>query len=83
MIKKILNVLFWVVIIALLGIWLTDFFMVQNEKKPIFCVKQNEIKYDDGTVNECWGLGYKVYEYHRKSINISTQFSPFFIGPKE
>lgn len=81
--KKIFNVIFWVVIVALLAIWLTDFFLIQNNKKPKFCVKNETLTYDDGTVDVCWGLGYKIYDYHRPSINISKQFSPFFIGPKE
>lgn len=81
--KLIFNIVFWVGITVLLAIWLTDFFLIQNDKKPKFCVKNEVLTYDDGTVDVCWGLGYKIYNYHRSSINISTQFSPFFIGPKE
>ena len=82
-VKLILNIIFWVVIVALLGIWLTDFILVQQEKKPVFCLSEKTHTFDDGKVEECIGFGYKVYNYDRESINIKTQFSPFFIGMKK
>ncbi len=80
LLKIIGNVLFWVIIVVLFATWITDFVKTRNSEKPIFCVKRIEHKFDDGTVDECVGLGYKVYTYHRDSIKIKSQFSPFFIG---
>ena len=82
-IKTIGNVLFWVIIVCLFATWITDFVRTQKEEKPVFCVKKIEHKYDDGTTDECIGLGYKVFTYNRKSIKLKRQFSPFFIKMEE
>lgn len=81
--KKIFDIVFWVVIIVLFAVWLTDFIQVKNENKPVFCLKTVEHSYDDGTTSECIGLGYKVYTYNRDSLKIKSQFSPFFVKMEE
>lgn len=73
------NFIFWVIILGLFAVWVTDFMRVRDDKKPMFCIKKIEHKYDDGTTEECVGLGYKVYTYNRKSINLKSQFAPFFV----
>ena len=82
-IKTIFNVIFWVAIIGLAAIWLTDFIKVQNEKGPMFCLSEKTHEFEDGTVDECVGLGYKVYTYNRESLKNARQFSPFFVGMKK
>lgn len=81
--KLVFNIIFWVGITVLAVIWLTDFIKIKNEKEPIFCLSEKTHKFDDGTVDECVGLGYKVYSYHRESLNNAYQFSPFFVGMKK
>ena len=49
----------------------------------MFCLSEKNHKFDDGTVYECKGLGYNVYQYNRESIDIARQFSPFFVGMKK
>ena len=78
-----LAVVFWVCFVILASVWLTDFFRVKTNNDPIFCLSEKTHKFDDGTVKECVGLGYKVYEYHRKSLDNAYQFGPFFIGMKK
>lgn len=80
---KIFDVIFWICIALLAFIWIFDFIQVKDGKDPKFCIKTELHEYEDGTVNECDGLGYKVFKYNRTSINIDTQFSPFFVGMKE
>ncbi|HIS90496.1 MAG TPA: hypothetical protein IAC20_02400 [Candidatus Faecisoma merdavium] len=82
-VKTIFDVVFWIVIIGLAIVWITDFINVQNDKNPVFCLKNETHKYDDGTVEECIGLGYKVYTYDRSSFSKGRQFGPFFIGMRE
>lgn len=77
--KRIFDIVFWVVIIFLFFIWIFDFVQVKNNKEPRFCIKKHTYKYEDGNTKECIGLGYKVYNYNRKSINIKSEFGPFFI----
>ena len=77
MLKTIGNVLFWVIIVCLFATWITDFVRTQKEEKPVFCVKKIEHKYDDGTTDECIGLGYKVFTYNRKSIKLKDNFHHF------
>lgn len=81
--RKIGNIIFWVVIIGLFAIWTTDFIRTKKDEKPIFCVKTVEHKYDDGNATECIGLGYKVINYNRSSIKTKNQFAPFFVGMEE
>ena len=92
MVKKILNVTFWVLFVILLAIWIIDFVKLKNEKEPIFCIKKEVHKYDDGTVDElgrptgnklevdeCLGLGYRIFNYNRSSLPKGRDFAPFFI----
>jgi hypothetical protein len=81
--QKIWDVVFWTLFAILAFVWIYDYIQVSNDKEPKFCIKNVTHTFDDGTVDECDGLGYKVYQYHRSGLNIKTQFSPFFIGMKE
>ena len=55
-----------------------DFYKVSQEEDPVFCISKETITYDDGTVDLCTGLGYKVYNYNRASIT-GYEFGPFWI----
>ena len=72
-----------VVVLSVIIIWLLcfiiDYARARQNKWPLFCINEKVMKYDDGTVKSCTGLGYKMYRYERKSIPISVQFGPFFI----
>lgn len=81
--KRIFDIVFWVAIICLAIIWITDFIKLQSEKELVFCLSEKNHKFEDGTVYECKGLGYNIYKYDRESIDIKYQFSPFFIGMKK
>lgn len=79
--SKVLNVILWVVLIGWMAICLTDFYNVSKEKSPIFCIKKETTTYDDGTVDMCLGLGYKVYNYKRDSYN-AIEFGPFWTNDR-
>ena len=81
--KIALNILFWTLLTVIAIIWIIDFTKVQKEEKPEFCIIQKTHKFEDGTVEECIGLGYKIYEYKRESIHDTSQFSPFYIKMKK
>ena len=76
--ERIFNVVFWVVIILLFFIWVFDFNKVRREKEPVFCIYEQNHKFDDGSVKECFGLGYKVYTYDRDSLK-GIQYGSFFM----
>ena len=80
--RIIFDVVFWVAISVLAIIWLTDFIKIQNDKKPVFCLAEKTHEFEDGTVDECVGLGYKIYNYKRESIS-AHQFGPLFIKMKK
>jgi len=82
MIKKVLSIIFLLAFFVVVALWITDFIRVRNEKEPMFCIKENVYNYEDGTVDECIGLGYKVYEYKRESIT-GVQFGSFLQKMKE
>lgn len=77
------NIFFWIGLSTLGLIWIVDFNKVQNEKKPIFCISKKNHEFEDGNVEECIGLGYRVFEYNRESIKGVRQFSPFYIPMKK
>ncbi len=81
-IKKIVSVIFWLAILGLAAVWITDFIMVRSDEKPVFCIDEVTHEFDDGTVYECTGLGYKIYDYNRTSIT-AYEFGPFFIEMRD
>lgn len=82
-VKKVWNIVFWTLFVCLFAVWIIDFIQVKREEEPIFCISEKIHEYEDGTTKECVGLGYKVYTYDRKSLNIKSQFSPFFVKMEE
>lgn len=81
--KRIFNIIFCVIIFILFLIWTFDFIKVRHQKQPSFCIKNNVYELEDGTVEECIGLGYKVYNYDSKNVNVKTEFGPVFIKMKK
>lgn len=75
---KILDIVLWVILIGWMAIVVVDYFRVTNENDPIFCLEEETIQYEDGTVESCTGLGYKTYEYKRDSYK-AIEFGPFWI----
>ena len=80
--KKVIDIIFWLAFAIVALTWVVDFINVNNEKEPIFCIKNKVHEYDDGQTTECIGLGYKVYGYNRTSTGTGHEFGPFFIKMK-
>lgn len=78
MIKKIFNILILILFISWIYIIFSDLSRVKNDEKAKFCIKNTIYDYVDGSVEECTGLGYKVYYYDRPSVNVKTEFGPFW-----
>lgn len=75
---KVMNIILWIVLLGWMAVCITDFIQVQREKKPIFCLtKMKTVKYNDGTVQSCVGVGYKYFKYDRKSYK-AIEFGPFW-----
>ena len=66
---KVISIILWLLILAWLVVVIFDFYKVSQEEDPVFCISKETITYDDGTVDLCTGLGYKVYNYNRASIS--------------
>ena len=81
LIIRIFNVILTIVVFGVVGMALIDFLKVNQEKEPMFCIKKEVIKHEDGTVDVCTGIGYKVYQYKRESIK-GSEFGPFWIEEK-
>ena len=62
---------------------LADYYKVSNEEEPIFCLSNKTHTFEDGTVEECSGLGYKIYKYNRSSLGTGIQFGPLFIEMRQ
>lgn len=77
-VKKIISIVFWIVILVWIGICVFDYYNTYKEKDPRFCLSKETLTYDDGTVEVCHGPGYKVYNYDRSSIK-GYQYGPFWM----
>lgn len=80
---KIWDVVFWVLFVLLICAWIVDFFRVKTDKYPLFCISKETVEFEDGKVDKCTGLGYKVYTYDRASLDEGIEFGPFFAKMKE
>lgn len=74
---KIINIVLWVVVLAWMAICITDYIQVQREEEVLFCLSKETVKYDDGNVYICHGLGYKVYSYDRDCFQ-ALQYGAFW-----
>jgi len=81
--KTIFNIFFWLAVIVLAFIWITDYTRVRDNKEPKYCVSTKIHEFEDGSVTECVGLGYKTYKYERISLPSSIEFGPFFMKMRE
>ena len=81
--KTIFNIFFWVVVIVLAFIWITDYTRVRDNKEPKYCFSTKIHEFEDGSVIECVGIGYKTYKYERISLPSSIEFGPFFMKMRE
>jgi hypothetical protein len=80
--SKIVNIALWIILFAWMAIVLFDFIQVRNENEPKFCVfDKKTITYEDGNVEECLGIGYKVIKYNRETLN-AIEFGPFWISDR-
>lgn len=77
LVGKIVNVVLWVILFAWMAVCVTDFILVKTEREPIFCFGEKTTTYSDGTVDSCYGAGYKVYNYKRESFK-AIEFGPFW-----
>ena len=79
MVKRVLNITFWVVFTIIFVIWLIDFIRVRTENDPIFCLNRQTIQIEGGTAEKCTGLGYRVIYYNSTTIGTGYEFGPFWI----
>ena len=76
--SKVMNVVLWIVLFAWIGICLIDFYNTHQQKDPLFCVFGKEsTTYEDGRVDSCTGLGYKIYNYKRTCFT-GVEYGPFW-----
>lgn len=80
MIKKILGLLFTIIIVGWIVIIMYDAINSTNGN-PKFCLSKQVNNYNDGTVEICHGLGYKVYIYNRTNHK-GIEFGPFWMKEK-
>jgi hypothetical protein len=79
LIFRILNILLWIILIIWAVMVVTDYININKEKDPKFCwFNEKTTEYEDGTVTECSGIGYKVIKYNRTSFK-AIEFGPFWI----
>ncbi len=75
--SKIIGILLWIVLLLFLVAIGWDYVNFKMNKEPMFCIKKETTKYDDGTVDICTGVGYKVFKYDRESFR-GREFGPFW-----
>lgn len=83
MVKKVFNIVIAILFVVWCYLLITDYFRVKNDEKAKYCIEHAIYDYTDGSVEECVGLGYKVYYYNRPNINVKAEFGPFWIKMKD
>ena len=66
----------WIIII------LVYFYSASKNTDPKFCISMERKNYNDGYVDICTGLGYKVYKYNRKDY-MAIEIGPFWLKEKK
>ena len=81
--RKIWNIVFWLLVLMILATWVVDFLNVKQSKDPQFCLKREQLTSEKGKVDACTGLGYKVYRYITEDeLNGAIEFGPFWEAPR-
>lgn len=81
--SKIFSMVFTLVVIAWVTVCLVDFFQVQGNNEPLFCISNKTVKLDKGTIKKCNGLGYKVLGFDKvEGCNVKLVFGPFWLEDK-
>lgn len=80
MIKKIISLIFTIIVVGWIAIIALDA-LNSTKGEPKFCLSKETKNYEDGTVEICHGLGYKVYIYDRNDYK-GIEFGPFWIKEK-
>ena len=77
------DIFFWTCFACILIMWIVDFVNTKKEKEPIFCIAKETIEKNNGTIDSCPGLGYKVYTYHTEGKEGAREFGAFWISPRD
>ncbi len=84
MVKRILSILFVIILLGWLALVVTDFLRVRDNKEPKFCLSNKTVEHADNSKTEiCTGLGYKVQKYYENGEHTATEIGPFFIKDKK
>lgn len=81
MIGRIINAILWIVILGWAIFTGVAYYKFVNNQEQLYCIKNEEYKYDDGKVTRCMGPGYNIYEYDRGCIK-GRDFVPFWVKEK-
>ena len=79
-VKKILNLLLALAFLFWSYAFVSDCLRVNNGGRAKYCVKDTVYDQNDGSTEECLGLGYKVYYYNRSSVDIAKEIGPFWMA---
>ena len=84
---KIFSVILLIIVLGWSYVMYTDYSRVNNKKEPKYCLWQKEVKqYENGTIDSCTGLGYKVIHYIKNNEYgekvIVDEFVPIWVKTK-
>ena len=85
--SKIFSIILLIIVLGWSYIVYTDYTRVNDKKEPKYCNWQKEKKdYDNGSIESCTGLGYKVVHYNKETeagekISVD-EFIPIWVKTK-
>ena len=77
------NIFFWAAFACIAIMWITDYVNTRNENDPVFCLSKSVIDKENGSVEECVGVGYKVFKYNTPGYEGAREFGAFWITPRD
>ena len=61
---KVIGIVLGIIVVLGMVFFIVDYNRVQKQEKPIFCIQNPAGIISDGGTIECFGIGYKVIDFH-------------------
>ncbi len=76
--RQFLNTLYWVILLTIFTVWITDYTRTVMKEPPIFAISKKVKNYDDGNITTYKGIGYKIVFYNRDSYTAGVRYMPIY-----
>ena len=76
---NIIKIIIIIIVVAWIGLFITDYLRAQKSEKPLFCLNEQNAEINGGTYYSCTSFGYKFYKYENPDAESKIGFGPAFV----